>query len=346
MMNSNPIILFCQAPADIPYLLTIYKKNKGNRDISIYVINVENMFRFLKELNLDVKQIIFIPYLLKSFKHVGPIIKERNRVNKLVNEHFLPVSNAVVYFFSRFEDWLTSSFIGAIANNKSNAIKYVDHYDVSAAVFKKRNFNIKALIIKVILWYITGHKFKIEILEKLPEFPIWEYNIETIPAVLDPIIFSTYCYHVSPLAKGPNVLFFVSPSIEALYEKKAYDELQFEIVSFLKNVGWTITAKGHPRLGMPENIKQLIDILIPEHIPAEFIGGKNIDLCLGIVTNAMTNFLKNTDVPTFSLLQLFEFKRAEMYEQYRTYLSQSSDNRIEYFDDFQNFQQKIQEIKC
>lgn len=304
------------------------------------------MFRFLKELNLDVKQIIFIPYVLRSFKYVGPIIAERTRVNKLVKEHFLPVSNAEVYFFSRFEDWLTSSFIGVLANNKSNSIKYVDHYDFSAKVFQKRYFNVKTFILKCILWYITGLKFKTEILEKLPEFPIEKYHIETVTATLNPEIFSSYCYHVSVQDKGPVVLLFVSPSIEALYDEKAYDELQFKIVSFLKNAGWTIAVKGHPRLGVPENIKPLVDVLIPEHIPAEFIGGKNIDLCLGIVTNATTSFLKNTGVPTFSLLHLFEFKKVEMYEQYMTYLSQSSDNKIGYFDDFQSFQQIIQEIKC
>lgn len=346
MVNSNPIILFCQAPADIPYLLTIYDKYRGNKEVSIYVINVENMFRFLKELNLDLKQIIFIPYVLKSFKHLRPIKEERTRINELVKEHFLSVSNADIYFFSRFEDWLTSSFIAALANDKSNAVKYLDHYDFSATVFKKRDFNVKAFLLKCILWYITGLKFKTEILEKLPEFPVEEYNIDTIKATLDPEIFSSYCYQVSVSAKRPVVLLFVSPSIEALYEKEAYDELQFKLVSFLRNMGWTIAVKGHPRLGVPENIKPLIDILIPEHIPAEFIGEKNIDLCLGIVTNAMASFLKNTGVPTFSLVKLFKFKKVEMYEQYITYLSQSSDNKIGYFDDFQNFQQIIQEIKC
>lgn len=346
MVSSNPIILFCQAPADIPYLLTIYDKHRWNKEISIYVINVENMFRFMIELNLDVKQIIFIPYVLKSFKHISPIIEERTRINELVKEHFLPVSNAEVYFFSRFEDWLTSSFIATLAKHKSNGIRYVDHYDFSAAVFKKRSFNVKALILKGILWYITGLKFKVEILEKLPEFPIGEYNIETIPATLNSEIFSKYCYQVPISTKGAIVLFFVSPSIEALYEKGPYDELQFKIVSFLKKEGWTIAVKGHPRLGVPENIKSLVDILIPEHIPAEFIDGGNIDLCLGVVTNATVSFLKNTSVPTFSLLNLFEFKKEAMYEQYTTYLSQSSDNRIRYFDDFQNFQQIIQEIKC
>lgn len=346
MVNSDPIILFCQAPADIPYLLTIYEKNKGKAEIYIYVINVENMFKFLMELKLDVKQITFIPYVLRSFKHIIPIIEERNRIKELVKEHFLPVSNAVVYFFSRFEDWLTCSFISALARNKNNVIKYADHYDFSASVFKKKYFNVKALILKCVLRYITGIWFKTEILEKIPEFPMGECHIEKVTAILNPSVFSSYGYQIPAVPERPVVLLFVSPYIEALYNQEHYDHVQYEIVSFLKNNGWTIAVKGHPRLGVPENIKPIIDILIPEHIPAEFMGGKNMDLCLGIITNALAHFLKNTGVPTFSLLHLFEFKKVEMYEQYTTYLSQSSDNKIKYFDDFQNFRQIIKEIKC
>ena len=346
MVNSKPIIIFCQAPADIPYLLTIYEKNKGNTEISIFVINVENMFLFIKELNMNVKQIIFIPYTPHCFKNISRIVEERTRIKRLIKENFEPVSNSLVYFFSRFEDWLTSSFIAALAKDKSNSIVYADHYDLSAAVFKKSHFNLKALTLKVVLGYMTDIRFRTQILEKLPEFPIDRYKIRTIAAALNPSVFSRYSYQIPDEAKRPVVLLLVSPSMEVLYEEKDYDHMQYKIIDFLKNAGWTIVVKGHPRLGVPENIKPLIDILIPEHIPAEFIGGKNIDLCLGIVSNAAVNFLKNTGVPTFSLLHLFEFKKVEMYEQYMSYLSQSSDNQIGYFDDFQNFQQIIQEIKC
>ena len=56
------IIIFIQAPADIQYALTIYEENKETAEISIFCINVEGMYKFLESLDLNVKQLVFIPY--------------------------------------------------------------------------------------------------------------------------------------------------------------------------------------------------------------------------------------------------------------------------------------------
>ena len=50
--RSQKIIIFCQAPADVPYVLTLYEIYNREYSISIFVINVEGMFQFLSDLHL------------------------------------------------------------------------------------------------------------------------------------------------------------------------------------------------------------------------------------------------------------------------------------------------------
>ena len=63
------ILIFCQAPADIKYALTIYERNKNDSDISIFTINVEGMHKFLKSFNLNLKELQHIQYPKYNIKN-------------------------------------------------------------------------------------------------------------------------------------------------------------------------------------------------------------------------------------------------------------------------------------
>ena len=62
-MQKDDLILFFQAPANLPYLLKQYEENVGKKNIYIYVMNVENDYRFIKSLNLKVKEILSLMIL-------------------------------------------------------------------------------------------------------------------------------------------------------------------------------------------------------------------------------------------------------------------------------------------
>jgi len=81
--NENKIIIFCQAPAYVPYVLSLYEKHKKEKLIFIYVINVENVFKFIQSLHLNIYSLVFIPYILVNFKSIFKIIKETKRLNFL-----------------------------------------------------------------------------------------------------------------------------------------------------------------------------------------------------------------------------------------------------------------------
>ncbi|MBC7915284.1 MAG: hypothetical protein H7Y07_14295 [Pyrinomonadaceae bacterium] len=345
MKISNEITLFCQAPADISYLLTIYEKEHKSKKISIFVINVENLFRFLSELNLSIERLVFIPYEISTLKSLSEIFKERKRIGNLKSIYFKNIYNQQIYFFSRFEDWLTAAFVKDLAKN--NSVIYLDHYDFSADIFKRQKYSIRALILKNIYWLLTGVDFKVEIIEKLPEFQYEKYGIKKQKPELDPGIFFRYGYDLKQIRNNkPAVLIFVSPGNINIYDSNSHDQIQRSIIQSLKQAGWIIVVKGHPRLGIPNNILDLVDIEIPSYVPAEFILIKDVSMCLGIITAAIVHFAKNTIVPTYSLINLFNFNKDDSPYQYKQYLSESSDEKILYFDDFDDFNRVITIKKC
>ncbi len=324
---NNDIIVFCQAPADIPYFLTLYERNKKDKTFCVYVINIENVYKFLKSLNLELKNLIFIPYTIKSFKNIPRFLEERRRIKRIKAKYFNDVRDADVYFFSRFEDWLTSSFLKTL--QKQNSVHYFDHYDFSSKLYKEQKINFKLLVLKILYYILTDVNFKVAIIEKLPEFNYRKYNIKRQTAELDSNIFHKYSFTINVKENlKPIVLLFVSPCEGAVYNCKSHDEIQFQIIELLKKCNMTIVVKGHPRSGIPENIINLIDVQIESYIPAEFIEVENVSMCLGVITAALAHFAKNTKIQTYSLINLFEFKDVSSIIQYKDYLSELSNNEI------------------
>lgn len=334
------MIVFCQAPADIPYLLTLYEKYKEKRIINVYVVNVENVFKFIESLKLNLYSLVFIPYGQLAIKNLALVFKERKRINDLNQKYFKDVVNSEIYFFSRFEDWLTSAFLTKLSKN--NSVYYVDHYDFSADLFEKRKMNFKRIILKFILYIITGAKFKLEIIEKIPELDFKRYNIKKISPDLNKSVFDKYKYQITETQTVNRiVIFFISPCEDSIYNCISHDSMQLKIIESFKKFNWTVVVKGHPRIGVPNNVMHLVDVEIPSYIPAEFLELPNASICTGIITSALSYFTTNTNIPTYSLINLFQFIEDGLAEKYKNYLDGLTDNRMKYFQDFQDFEEII-----
>ncbi|KRB57291.1 hypothetical protein [Flavobacterium sp. Root186] len=334
------MIVFCQAPADIPYVLSLYEKYKNEEIISIVVINVENVFKFIKSLNLDLDSLVFIPYALKSFKSPLDIIRERKRIIKLNKKYFDSIADTNVYFFSRFEDWLTSFFLKGLS--KRNKIYYLDHYDFSSEFFEKKKLTFKLSIYKLIYFLLTGVDFKLEIIEKIPELNYGKYKIERRVPQVNNEVFQKYQYEIDILQKiEPIVLFFVMPCEPTIYNCESHDEIQLSIVESFKKNNWTVVIKGHPRLGVPENIMNVVDVEIPSYIPAEFLQIKDVKMCVGIITTALAHFATSSDIKTYSLVNLFQFRKNTSSKLYTDYLSEASNNQVKFFQSFNDFENNI-----
>lgn len=329
-MNLDRTIIFCQAPADIPYVLTLYEQCKETNTVSIFVINVEGTFRFLSELRLDLEQLVFIPYQSIILKQVASLFAERKRINYLWETHFSNIHSGNVYFFSRFEDWLTAAFLHRFAKNKKIKITYIDHYDDSANLYPQQNsVTLRIRIHLLILKFLTKVNFKAKIKEQFPEFPVNKYAILKTKIELDKGLFLKYAYKIAiPNEKTSNLLFFISPCNNIAFNSDYYYDTLTTIIDILKGIGFKIIIKGHPRAGTPIRISRIADFEIPSYVPGEFIDTNNLKICLGIETFAICNFAKYKILPTYSLIKLIPYTNITMINVYIQYLQQHSDKEL------------------
>jgi len=340
--SNDSIIVFCQAPADIPYFLTLYEKHKDKNEISLYVINVENVYNFIDKLNLKLHAFVFIPYSQISLTNLKNVLSERGRIKGLINRYFIRISSSNVYFFSRFEDWLTAAFLSNLS--KRNSIYYIDYYDFSSELFERKKMNLKMLVLRFVYYVLTGAFFKLEVMEKMPEFQYQKYNVSKQVLQVEERVFYNYRYEFESVPiKGPTVLFFISPCEDSIYDCKTHDEIQLLIIQSFKRNKWNVIVKGHPRIGIPENITGLVDYQIPSYIPAEFVHVDNVSMCVGIITAALSHFATKTRIPTYSLINLFQFKEQNFANNYKQYLCSLSDDNVKYFEDYENFEKIIKD---
>lgn len=332
MNKHNNLIIFCQAPADVPYVLNIIRERKEKQNIFLYIINVEGLFTFFKLLNIKLTRLEFVPYLLFDIKNMLGVFNEKLRIKKIWNGHFAKLSKegCDVYFFSRFEDWLTSSFIVRFAQDKNSKVVYYNHYDHSAALFKRRKENkLRQLIVNSVFKYMTSASFKTEIKEKVPELKTENYPISEVKAEIDVRIFRDYAINIFSAAKErPRLLLFISPCEKTIFDCTRYDEILLGIINLFHSLGYEIAAKGHPRMGMPEKIREFIHHEIPSYIPGEFIDHGEFDLCLGIYSSVICHFAVHTDLPVYSVIELFAPSDIGFYTSAKNYLELQSQRKL------------------
>jgi len=335
--RSQKIIIFCQAPADVPYVLTLYEIYNREYSISIFVINVEGMFQFLSDLHLNLEHLVYIPYELINLKKILLLNSERNRINSLWEKYFSNIKSGNVFFFSRFEDWLTAAFIHKFAEKREIKISYVNHYDFSAQLFPVQNIaSLKIRVYLLILKYLTKVDFKANIRDRLPEFQIHKYPILETKVELNGQVFLKYAYNTNIFGKNTsNLLFFVSSGEETVYDPASYVGTLISIISLFREVGFKIIVKGHPRTGLPESVRKVSDFEIPSYVPGEFINAANFSMCLGIDSTAICYFAKNKILPTYSVIKLFTYFNKALIEIFINFLQQQSNNEILFIDDFE-----------
>ena len=331
--KKKEIIIFCGAPADIQYTLHLYEKNVNKADISIFCINVQGMYQFLSSLNLILKQLVFIPYTYGvSIKNPIKVVRERIRLKSLYNRYFFGVKAADIYFFSCLYDWVVYSFLERLI--EKNKLLYIDVYNYLSL---NNSFMIKRswILIKlnlVMLKYISKADIKwffIEGRREALKFNIDKKNITIIDRpLLNNELYSKYSYSIESNTENNLLLFECNESDIINYKRKITD-----IVIDLKNNGFLIYLKPHPRISNTSSLEKIVDYIIPEYIPGEFINPAIFTVILGVSTVALAKFAKNGFLNCYSLLKLFEYKNEKTGEQMRKYLIDQSDGKINFIDD-------------
>ncbi len=327
-MNKDKISIFCQAPGDVIHTLALYHKYSEKANISIYCINVENIYKYIKSLNLKLDNLEFIPYDFNlSIKNPLSIITTRKKLRKIYRNLFLKKENETIYFFSIWFDWVSFFFISKLY--KRNKFIFYKHY-LAVPEEGKTQYDFKEKIQLLQLYLITNIKlqYTTETSVKRLLFPYKKYNIKSqLPLKINQDIFKPYLYKTeNNLTK--SVLFFES-ELSNYNLFKNYIAETTEIIEFLQKQGFKVFIKGHPSLGSSKEISNICNSIIPKEIPAELLDVDSFDYIIGIQSSSLSYFAKEGN-KVLSLINLLNFTQKKTKEMYIKYLNENSNNKVKY----------------
>lgn len=336
-MQKDSLILFFQAPANLPYLLKQYEENVGKKNIYIYVMNVENDYKFIKSLNLKVKGITFISYEWLVPRYRRTWLTQRKRVRKIYQQHFMWIKNASIFFYSAVDDWMTFYFVKKLLKNRSNEVIYADHYDMLEKRKENRQLNRAEKLERLMYWFVTGIWMDFNFKEKMYAMPYQRYNIRRIVAEeIQSMGYYQYVPNTDPNRK--NILYLSNPWIEDGHNAKeaaALETVQF--IEHLKRMGFKFIIKGHPRLLLDDRFAKAADEVIPPYILSEFINVENVDVILCVESSAARYFIEFTNKPVYSLVYLYHSASGESKDHCAQYLRDLTHGKI-------NFLQRLEEL--
>jgi hypothetical protein len=323
------IIIFCQAPADIQHVLMLYEKYKEKKEISIYNIHVEGSYQFLKSLNLNIKELVFIPYDFNlSLKRPYNFIKARKKIKRLLDKYFVMTFNTKVFFFSPWFDWLTFYFLGEL-QKQNNTVIYYKHY-LGVSEEGRDPITIKEKITIRLFNYLTG--LKLQFVDSPQNhrlfFPFYKYKIHMENSQkINLELLSKYKYSINTHNKKSILLFESNMENNPIIIE--YISTMQNILKYFKNNNYTLYIKPHPRLGYTEKLRNYFDDIIPSEVPAELIDISNFDCIFGISSSSLASSSKR-HANVYSLINLFQFEDSNLKSFYIEYLNKNSNNKIKY----------------
>lgn len=329
-MQKDDLILFFQAPANLPYLLKQYEENVGKKNIYIFVMNVENDYKFIKSLGLKVKEITFISYEWLVPRYRRTWLTQHKRVREIYRHHFKWIKNASIYFYSAVSDWMTFYFVKKLSRNRSNEVIYADHYDMLEKRIVKRPLSRAEKLARLMYWFVTGIRMDFNFNQTMYAMPYQRYNIRKIVAEE---IRSTKDYQYVPNidSSRKNILYLSNPWSADGYEAKeaaALETVQF--IEHLKRKGFRFIIKGHPRLLLDERFAKAADEVIPPYILSEFINVDKVDVILCVESSAAHYFTEFTNKPVYSLIFLYHSASEEKKDHYAQYLRDLTHGKIKF----------------
>lgn len=304
--------IFFQAPAELSYVIQLYDEYKDKAKITIVVVNVYSNYEFIKSLNLTGATIFFCetPVIKRNILTIPSIRKSIGYFGEL---HFASFTEGDVFFFSASFDWISAYFIKRFCSIKRIKVHYAG-FNTTEIVLKEaykegeinKGLSLKNYIYILLLKLITGIWFDFYKRFNCIAFPYFKYGIKHEPIQLRTDCIEPYKYEI-PGNDYKNVLLFTTTwAYEGEEIKSLVDEKICEIIKEIQNWGYRVVAKGHPRLGLAKNIEKIVDCVLPNHVPAEFIDVSRVKMIIGLNSAAIIHYAKYSNVEVVSLLKMLD----------------------------------------
>jgi len=294
----NQQIIFSQQPADLILVLSRYEEDFEVVEKTVIIcINVKNNYRFLESLNLKNVELFFIhqPSYPRFYNPLSIIRAKRNIFN-IKKKYLEKMQNNNIYYFAKGNDWLTAGLIYYLLQNNNVFFSPAIKFDLEESIQ-----NIKNKLISIIFSYITKMDSNL-IRSKNHQFMYFDDKRiqNTEQAVLD---LSKYLFKVSEKKKS---ILFLDSDLSSYNLIKEFENSTYRVLEAFKKLGYKIYLKAHPRLGCTKGIEPLVEEILPDYIPAEFIDVDSFDYVVGILSNGLST-LSQSHVNIVSIIDIFTF---------------------------------------
>jgi hypothetical protein len=329
------IVFFCQAPADIVHILKEYDdlktKYADDLQVEIVCVNQRVLLDYFNNIQLNNVRISYLKYIPISLKKIWQLWNWKQKTIKSIEKLGFLSGDKTFYFCSIYDDAITL-YLMKFFHDRNKEIIYLNHYDNKQNISPLEKRNIKQKIYEILFFIITGIKYKFWNMSGrwgVLRFPIENVDFQEKYPVLDTITCEKYAYKIMINKSEEAVIVFSQPNRERqLLTDEEYDNLHIQIVLKLKEIGYKVYAKGHPRIGLCECIKNLVDEEIPQIVPSELLDLSMFKFCIGFATIAMASSAK-LGIPTYSFLPLVK-DHSSSYEELMKFSIISGDKRVKF----------------
>lgn len=332
-VNMSSSYIFCQAPAKIPAVLCCYEKEveAGNK-VTIVTKNCASMSRFFRELELNAtivhletigfKPFLFHPYAFKKL------------IRKDIEDLGICKGADVRIFFTDICDYSTVFYLSELRHfpvmkiQMQNDIKLnMDRcWDRSDLPFRLR---IKERLFSILFGYSFLYTrqdywgWNLAINTKKYNYPLLDCS--------DMSVCGRYLV-AAPCQFKHCVLFFTEPYRNKFQTEDDYMRLNRLIITELQKKGYKVGVKGHPRIGLPDGIRDLADFEVQSYLPAEFIDMKSYDFTIGFVSTSVSS--ASNQIPAYSVLPMCRVIDKNQVDYWYDYLNKLSANKVFYLNDW------------
>lgn len=336
---SDNLVIFSQAPADVQYVLSLYEEYSQQCRIIIVVMGIRSNYDFLKSLSLKNVDLHFIDVSVHRLKIFNLWTVKRKLYRFYQN--LMRAGDLTIYFFSYYFDYYTFYLVARLA--KSHYCILINIYGTEREPLRHLRLleRIKLAFLRTL--FCVRLRYAKAAVGPVVTFQFREHGIEAVQMDLDPQVLTRHLYRV-PGSDSRSVLFFESGPPPGS-DSKHYGEVVDRVVSRLRNMGWQVYIKPHPRLGHSYELASLGVIVLPSHIPGELIEARRFDFVLGVYSSAIAMLARNQGVAVVSIGPMMEFWDTAAAIYLRSYLVELANGGLLLFagdmDEFQSYVERF-----
>ncbi len=328
----NKSIIFCQAPIEVPNVISLYEELSLKGDNITIVSLRTNSYKAFFQYHYFKADYIFLESIPIKINFLFSYFSIKRKIAE--NISLLQIEGADIYFTSRFDYQLSLYFKYLKRGKKLVYNEGKDNIWVSDKKFKVSLRNRIKFFLMRIYSSVLINNFKNGDNKFLPEILLDHHKeLEHRFFKGEKDILNRFSYNVKKSNKE-RFIFFTEPYRNKFQKKENYDNINIDIVNFLKGKEKYIVMKGHPRLGHHRAIEDKVDEIIPEFIPSEFICYNDFSKAIGFVTTALCD--SSNYIPSYSLLHICEVVDETEFNYWNDFLNRMSNNKVHYITKYED----------